>query len=120
MRTVLLVGFVGCAAAACLGHAVTAAERHATASEARTCVILLGNGRTVCSEAPPRPGFVAGALACPVGIEGPDCTAENATDVVHMPVAHETECGHVGQVLATSLSLAPGQRHKITCERRKG
>lgn len=93
MRTVLLVGLFGCAAAACLGHAVTAAET---------------------------PRFVAGALACPVGVEGPDCTAENATDVAVSPVAHQAECGLVGQVLATSLSLAPGQRHKITCERRKG
>ncbi|MGV7034859.1 hypothetical protein [Methylobacterium symbioticum] len=115
MRTVLLVGVVGCVAAACLGHAVTAAECRTPPLDTRGNV---ASAVLVCL--PPAPGFVAGALACPVGIEGPDCTAENATDVVHMPVAHETECGHVGQVLATSLSLAPGQRHKITCERRKG
>lgn len=65
-------------------------------------------------------GFVAGALACPVGVEGPDCSAENATDVAQVPVTNEGECGLVGQVLATRLVLAPGQRLKITCERRKG
>ena len=65
-------------------------------------------------------GFVAGALACPAGVEGPDCSAENATDVSQVPVTNEGECGLVGQVLGTRLVLAPGQRLKITCERRKG
>ena len=65
-------------------------------------------------------GFVAGALACPVGVEGPDCSAANATDVAQVPVTNEGECGLVGQILGTHLVLAPGQRLKVTCERRKG
>lgn len=93
MRTVLLVGLFGCAAAACLGHAVTAAEPL---------------------------GFREVALVCPADVAAPDCDRTNAVDVLAQPVALVTECAQVGQHLATHLSLAPGQRHKITCERRKG
>jgi hypothetical protein len=74
--------------------------------------------------AAPRPsiaadGFLAVALACPVGIEAPDCSRENATDMLVQP-AGPFDCLKVGEVLATHLGLAPGERHKIVCERRKG
>lgn len=63
-------------------------------------------------------GFRAVALVCLVGVEGPDCLRDNALDIAMQPVAHETECGLVGQVLASHLTLRPGERHKIGCERR--
>ena len=74
--------------------------------------------------AAPRPsidadGFLAVALACPAGIEAPACSRENATDMLVQP-AGPFDCLKVGEVLATHLGLAPGERHKIVCERRKG
>lgn len=63
-------------------------------------------------------GFRAVALVCPAGVEGADCSRDNALDIAVQPVAHETECGLVGQVLASHLALQPGERHKIVCERR--
>jgi hypothetical protein len=74
--------------------------------------------------AAPRPssaadGFLAIALAGPVGIEASACTRGNATDMLVQP-AGPFDCLKVGEVLATHLSLAPGERHKIVCERRKG
>ena len=74
--------------------------------------------------AAPRPsfaadGFLAVALACPAGIEAPDCSRENATDMLVQP-AGPFDCLKVGEALATHLGLAPGERHKIVCERRKG
>lgn len=65
-------------------------------------------------------GFLAGALACPPGVEGPDCTRETALDVLVQPVAQVTECPVVGTLLATHLSLPVGGTHKTFCERRKG
>lgn len=64
-------------------------------------------------------GFLAGALACPAGVEGPDCTRETALDVLTQPVALVTECPMVGILLATHLSLPAGGTHKTFCERRK-
>lgn len=74
--------------------------------------------------ATPRPavaadGFLAVALACPAGVEAPACSRENATDMLVQP-AGQFDCLKVGEVLATYLGLAPGERHKIVCERRKG
>ena len=74
--------------------------------------------------AAPRPSiaadcFLAVALTCPAGIEAPDCSRENATDMLVQP-AGQFDCLKVGEVLATHLGLAPGERHKIVCERRKG
>ncbi|MHB2208332.1 hypothetical protein [Methylobacterium sp. CM6257] len=66
------------------------------------------------------PGYMAGALACPPGVEGPDCTRDTALDVLVQPVALITECPLVGTVLATHLSLSPGGTHKTFCERRRG
>ncbi|QGY04215.1 hypothetical protein MMSR116_21655 [Methylobacterium mesophilicum SR1.6/6] len=65
------------------------------------------------------PGYMAGALACPPRVEGPDCTRETALDVIVQPVALITECPMVGTVLATHLSLPPGSTHKTFCERRR-
>lgn len=65
-------------------------------------------------------GFLAGALACPPGVEGPACTRETALDVLTQPVALVTECPMVGTLLATHLSLPAGGTHKTFCERRKG
>ncbi|WHQ72535.1 hypothetical protein [Methylorubrum extorquens] len=64
-------------------------------------------------------GFLAIALARPVGIEAPACSRENATDMLVQP-AGQVDCPRGGQVLATHLGLAPGERHKVVCERRKG
>ena len=65
-------------------------------------------------------GFLAGALACPAGVEGPACTRETALDLLTQPVALVTECPMVGTLLATHLSLPAGGTHKTFCERRKG
>ncbi|MFB0490202.1 hypothetical protein ABIE45_002788 [Methylobacterium sp. OAE515] len=64
-------------------------------------------------------GFLAGALACPAGVEGPDCTRETALDVLTQPVALVTECPMIGTLLATHLSLPAGGTHKTFCERRR-
>ena len=64
-------------------------------------------------------GFLAVALSCPAGIEAPACSRENATDMLVQP-AGQFDCPKVGMLLATHLGLAPGERHKIVCERRKG
>ncbi|GJE29794.1 hypothetical protein [Methylobacterium organophilum] len=74
--------------------------------------------------AAPRPSlaaepFLAVVLACPAGVEAPDCSRDNASDMLVQP-AGQFDCLHVGEVLATRLGLAPGERHKILCERRKG
>jgi hypothetical protein len=74
--------------------------------------------------AAPRPsiaadGFLAVALACPADVEAPACSRENASDILVQP-AGPFDCLKVGEVLATHLGLAPGERHKIVCERRKG
>ncbi len=37
------------------------------------------------------PGYMAGALACPPRVEGPDCNRETALDVIVQPVALITE-----------------------------
>ncbi|MGH1572437.1 hypothetical protein ACRAWG_19305 [Methylobacterium sp. P31] len=66
------------------------------------------------------PGYMAGALACPPGVEGSDCTRETALDVLVQPVALITECPMVGTMLATHLSLPPGSTHKTFCQRRRG
>jgi hypothetical protein len=65
-------------------------------------------------------GFRAVVLVCPAGVAGPDCSRDNALDMAVQPVAMVTACAQVGAVLATHLSLAPGETHKIACERRKG
>lgn len=78
---------------------------------------------THCLVTPARadgPGFLAVALVCPVGTAGSDCSRDNALDMAVQPVAMVTDCQAVGQVLATHLSLAPGEFHKVACERRKG
>ena len=64
-------------------------------------------------------GFLAGTLACPPGVEGPNCTRETALDVLVQPVAQVTECPLVGTLLATHLSLPAGGTHKTFCERRR-
>ncbi|KAB7782154.1 hypothetical protein [Methylorubrum populi] len=73
--------------------------------------------------AAPRPsiaanGFLAVALACPAGVEMPDFSSANASDVLVQP-AGQFDCLKVGEVLATQLGLAPGERHKIVCEGQK-
>jgi hypothetical protein len=65
-------------------------------------------------------GFRAVVLVCPAGVAGPDCSRDNALDMAVQPVVLVTACAQVGAVLATHLSLAPGETHKIACERRKG
>lgn len=66
------------------------------------------------------PGFLAVALVCSAGTAGSDCSRDNALDMAVQPVAMVTDCAQVGPVLATRLSLAPGEFHKIACERRRG
>ena len=63
-------------------------------------------------------GLLAVALVCAASIPGPDCSRDNALDMVVQPVALMTECQKVGQVLASHLSLQPGEYHKVACERR--
>lgn len=65
-------------------------------------------------------GFLAVTLVCPAGTAGSECSRDNAMDMAVQPVAMVTDCQAVGQVLATRLSLAPGEFHKVACERRKG
>jgi hypothetical protein len=65
------------------------------------------------------PGYMAGALACPPGVEGPDCTSDTALDVLTQPVALVTECPMVGTLLTTHLSLPAGGTHKTFCQRRR-
>lgn len=93
MRTVLLIGFLGCAAAASLGHAVTAAEP---------------------------PTFLAVALSCAPGVEGPNCDRGNALDVLTQPSPSQGQCLKLAELLAVHLSLQSGGRHKAICERRRG
>ena len=64
--------------------------------------------------------FLAVVLVCSELIAGSDCSRDNALDMAVQPVAMVTDCQAVGQVLATHLSLAPGEFHKVACERRKG
>ncbi|KQO94641.1 hypothetical protein [Methylobacterium sp. Leaf91] len=65
-------------------------------------------------------GFLAVVLVCAAGIAGSDCSRDNALDMLVQPVAQVTECAQVGPVLATHLSLGPGEFYKVACERRKG
>lgn len=71
----------------------------------------------------PRPALAADdmlavALACPASVEGSACSRDNATDMLVQP-AGTFDCLKVGMVLATHLGLAPGERHKVVCERRR-
>ncbi|MGG3814221.1 hypothetical protein ABEV34_21615 [Methylorubrum rhodesianum] len=97
-----------------------AAPSPSIATEMGACRMYLTNPpRVVCEPAEPAPGFLAVALACPAGVEAPACSRENATDMLVRP-AGQFDCPKVGMMLATHLGLAPGERHKIVCERRKG
>lgn len=66
------------------------------------------------------PELLAVVLACPAGVEPAACSRENAVDMLVQPVALPTACMQVGEVLATHLSLGPGERHRVQCERRRG
>lgn len=63
--------------------------------------------------------FLAVVLVCSGSIAGSDCSRDNALDLAVQPVSMVTECAQVGPVLATHLSLGPGEFHKVACERRK-
>lgn len=64
--------------------------------------------------------LLAVVLVCAATVAAPDCSRDNALDILVQPVALPTACQHVGEVMATHLTLAPGQYHKVACERRKG
>ncbi|GJE45448.1 hypothetical protein [Methylobacterium soli] len=64
-------------------------------------------------------GFLAVALVCASTVLAPDCSRENALDLLLEPVQIETECLKRSQQLAIYLSLEAGQYHKLTCQRRK-
>lgn len=82
------------------------------------CIVLL-IGVPYSSADADEAGFRAVVLVCPAGVPGPDCSRDNALDMAVQPVPLVTACAQVGVVLATHLSLAPGETHKIACERRK-
>lgn len=63
--------------------------------------------------------LLAVVMVCAATVAAPDCTRDNALDIVVQPVALPTTCAMVGEVMATRMPLAPGQYHKVACERRK-
>ena len=65
-------------------------------------------------------GFLAVVLVCAATLSAQDCSRGTAIDMAVSPAAHEIECLKVGEIVATRVSLQPGEYHKIACERRKG
>lgn len=63
--------------------------------------------------------LLAVVLVCAATVAAPDCTRDNALDMLVQPVAMPTACLMTGEAMATHLTLAPGQYHKVACERRK-
>ena len=66
--------------------------------------------------------ILAVTLICGAGIAGPDCTRDNALDVVTSPVRSAHECLMAGQVAASGLHLGEGEERsyvKVACERRR-